>query len=268
METIGYIASFAMGIVLGLMGGGGSILTVPILVYLFKMTPVVATGYSLFIVGLTALVGSLMSIRKGDVDFKVGFSFAIPSIVGVNVSRAFVLPAMPDVIGHFEGFIVTKAVLIMVIFAVLMIVASVSMISQQKVRPRHEGTSFVRVALTSFQGLLVGVIAGFVGAGGGFLIIPALVVLAGLTIRVAVGTSLMIIALQSLTGFGGDLMLGATFDWPLLASVAAVAACGIILGSALAHKLKEKKLQTAFGWFILIMGAAILIEQVYQISSK
>lgn len=266
MEIVGYIASFAMGITLGLMGGGGSILTVPIMVYLFGFTPTVATGSSLFVVGLTALIGSAMYIRKGDIDFKTGFSFAIPSVIGVNVSRGLIIPKIPQLIMSFSGFTLTKEILIMATFAVLMIAASYSMIKKKSLRTPMEAHPLIRVALIALEGLIVGLIAGFVGAGGGFLIIPALVLLAGLSMRVAIGTSLMIIALQSLLGFAGDVSRGTNFEWSLLLRVAVISIFGIVVGSAFAHKIKEQKLKTTFGWFVLIMGGTILIEQIRHLS--
>lgn len=266
MEALGYIASFAMGITLGLMGGGGSILTVPIMVYLFSISPSIATGYSLFVVGATALIGSVMYIRKGDIDIKVGLAFAIPSVIGVTVSRGLIIPSIPEVILESNGFTLTKEILIMATFAALMISASYTMIKKKRERKPMEVSPLKRVALIALEGLVIGLIAGFVGAGGGFLIIPALVLLAGLSMRVAIGTSLMIIAIQSLLGFIGDVSRGIVVDWFLLGTVAAIAAIGIIAGSAIAHKIQEAKLKTAFGWFILIMGAFILIEQVRHIS--
>ncbi|MGE3974692.1 MAG: sulfite exporter TauE/SafE family protein [Bdellovibrionales bacterium] len=266
METFGYIASLAMGITLGLMGGGGSILTVPIMVYLFNISPTMATGYSLFVVGVTALIGSAMYIRKGDIDVKVGLVFAIPSVIGVTLSRGLIIPKLPEVILDVNGLTLTKEILIMATFAALMIAASYSMIKKKKERKPISPHPLKRVALIALEGLVIGLIAGFVGAGGGFLIIPALVLLAGLTMRVAIGTSLMIIALQSLLGFVGDLSRGITVDWSLLVTVATIAAVGIVVGSAVAHKIKEAKLKTAFGWFVLIMGTVILIEQLRHIS--
>lgn len=266
MEALGYIASFVMGITLGLLGGGGSILTVPIMVYLFGVSPTVATGNSLFVVGVTALIGSLMYIRRGEIDFKTGFSFALPSVIGVTFSRGFILPRIPDLIVSFDGFALTKEILIMATFAALMIAASYSMIKKKSPPARMKTTPLVRVALVAVQGLAVGLIAGFVGAGGGFLIIPALVLFAGLSMRVAIGTSLLIIALQSLLGFTGDVVRGAKFDWSLLLIVATTAIVGIVVGSAMVHKIKEQKLKTSFGWFVLFMGAAILIEQFRHLS--
>lgn len=261
MEALGFIASFIMGITLGLMGGGGSILTVPIMVYLFGFPPIVATGNSLFVVGLTALIGSAMYIRKGDVNFKVGFFFTVPSVLGVNISRGLIIPRVPDILISYNDFTLTKEVLIMATFAVLMIAASYSMIKTKTEQRPLQADGLKRIGLIIAQGLFVGLIAGFVGAGGGFLIIPALVLLAGLSMRVAIGTSLMIIALQSLLGFAGDVVRGAVVDWTVLISVSGFAIFGILIGSVIATKVEEKKLKTAFGWFVLIMGASIMIEQ-------
>ena len=268
MEYVGYLASIAMGITLGLMGGGGSILTVPIMVYLFALSPMVATGYSLFVVGTTAVIGSVMYIRKGDVDFPASLAFALPSVIGVNFARGTILPRIPAIVAQVGSVILTKEILVMVTFAALMVAAAYSMIKKRKTQTPLAVNPMLRVGLIGLQGFFVGMIAGFVGAGGGFLIIPALVFMAGLPMRVAVGTSLTIIAFQSLLGFAGDLSRGLTVDWSLLAIVTTCAAIGIILGSAFAHKIQEQKLKTAFGWFVLLMGITILVEQLSHLSSK
>lgn len=266
MEALSYIASFVMGLILGLMGGGGSILTVPIMVYLFGFSPTVATGNSLLVVGLTALIGSVLYIRKGDVDFKTGLSFAVPSVIGVNVSRGLIIPKIPDTLLTFNGFMLTKEILIMATFAALMIAASYSMIKTKREKKTMDTHPLIRWSLIAFEGLAVGLIAGFVGAGGGFLIIPALVLLAGLSMKVAIGTSLMIIALQSLIGFAGDIARGAIVDWGKLGTMATIAVIGIMVGSKVAHKIKEQQLKTAFGWFVLITGFTILVEQFRHLS--
>lgn len=267
MEYAGYVASLAMGITLGLMGGGGSILTVPILVYLFALSPLVATGYSLFVVGITALIGSIVYIRKGEVDLQAGFAFALPSIIGVNVSRGIILPRIPAIVVQLDNFILTKEILVMGIFATLMVAASYSMIRKGKSQNSMSAHAIMRIGLVGLLGLVVGMIAGFVGAGGGFLIIPALVFMAGITMRVAVGTSLMIIALQSLLGFAGDIFRGLSVDWSLLGAIAAFAVVGIVAGSLVAHKIQEQKLKSTFGWFVLVMGTAILLEQLRDLIS-
>ncbi len=268
MEYVGFIASFGMGIILGFMGGGGSILTVPILVYLFSLNPTIATGYSLFIVGITAFIGSLTYMRKGEIDFKTGLQFAVPSVIGVSLSRGFVIPQIPEVVVQVGSFTLTKEILIMITFATLMVTAAFSMIKKSgDQKPMQMNSSLMRFIIIVSLGLIVGMVAGFVGAGGGFLIIPALVLIAGLSMRITLGTSLMIIAIQSLLGFAGDVSRGMVIDWSLLGTVTFIAVTGIIIGSALSHKIKEQKLKSAFGWFVLIMGLIVLSEQFRHLSS-
>ncbi len=261
MEPFGFIASFAMGMTLGLMGAGGAILTVPILVYLFQVPPSIATGYSLFVVGLTALFGSILAIRRGEINFKLGFAFAIPSTIGVNISRGLILPNLPSEVLTIHSFVVTKEILIMTAFAIIMILASRSMLKTRPAAGPSPVSSRPNFLIIAAQGLFVGLVAGFVGAGGGFLIIPALVILAGLSMRVAVGTSLTIIAVQSLLGFTSDVMRGTEVHWSLLLTIAGIAILGLLFGSSLAHKVKEQKLKVLFGWFVLAMGSIILLEQ-------
>ncbi len=265
MEILGYIASIFMGISLGLIGGGGSILTVPILVYLFSLSPVVATGYSLFIVGLTALFGGFGYIKQGLVDFKTGAIFAGPSFLGVYTARSFVVPHLPDPVFSLFQFSVSKNLFVMLVFAVLMIFASYSMIKGSKnVKPNSLSTlpPAKKYALIGLEGLIVGGVTGLVGAGGGFLIIPALVVLVGLPMKKAVGTSLFIIAIKSLLGFTGDLKAHASIDWTLLLTIASIAIVGIFVGSYLTRYIDEAKLKKGFGIFVLVMGTGILIQQV------
>lgn len=266
MEYVGFIASLAMGIILGLMGGGGSILTVPILVYLFALPPSIATTYSLFIVGTTALMGSIIYLRKGEVNFQTGFTFALPSIFGVNFSRGVIIPQIPEIVAQVGAITLRKEILIMLAFAILMVSASYSMIRKRSDQKAVESHSNGRFFLIILQGLLVGMIAGFVGAGGGFLIVPVLIFMARLPMRIAVGTSLLIITFQSLLGFLGDLVRGLVVNWTLLGAIATFAVVGIVAGSAIASKIKEQKLKSAFGWFVLIVGITILLEQFRHLS--
>lgn len=263
MEVVGYMASVLMGLSLGLIGGGGSILTVPILVYLFSLQPVVATGYSLFIVGLTALFGGFNFMRQGQVDFKTGMIFAGPSFLGVYASRSWVIPALPDPVFQLANFEMSKNMLMMVVFAVLMIVASYSMIRKPSSTPKQKKdmAPLQRYLLIALEGLVVGGITGFVGAGGGFLIIPALVILVGLPMKRAVGTSLFIIAIKSLFGFIGDWQRNPNIDWQLLLTVSGIAIAGIFAGSYLSRYVAEDKLKKVFGWFVLVMGSGILLQQ-------
>lgn len=266
MEIFGYIASIFMGLSLGMIGGGGSILTVPILVYLFKVTPVLATAYSLFIVGLTALVGGGFYLKKGEVDLRTGFIFAVPSFIGVYFTRAFVVPKLPDPVFSIGTTAISKPLLIMAVFAVLMLAASISMIRTKKKEAKpKELTAAQKTMLISAEGLIVGGITGFVGAGGGFLIIPALVVLVGMPMKIAVGTSLFIIAAKSLIGFIGDIQHQAYIDWKLLFTIAAIAIFGLFFGMTLSKKVSEKSLKKGFGYFVLIMGAFILFDQIKKL---
>lgn len=263
MEIIGYLASLVIGISLGLIGGGGSILTVPVLVYLFHIDPVVATAYSLFIVGSTSLVGAVPKYREGLVNLKTALIFGAPSIAAVYATRKFIVPMIPQEVFSIGDFVVTKAVLMMLLFAVLMVAASVSMIREKKNgNGQPEGEQRFNYPLILVEGAVVGVLTGLVGAGGGFLIIPALVLLSKLPMKQAVGTSLLIIAAKSLIGFTGDLG-HMQMDWKLLLIVTGLAIIGIFIGNALNKKVDGEKLKKAFGWFVLVMGLYIIVQQLF-----
>jgi uncharacterized membrane protein YfcA len=260
MEIAGYIASIFIGIALGLIGGGGSILTVPVLVYLFSVDAVLATAYSLFIVGATSVVGSVSYFLKGLVNVKTAVVFGIPSIIAVFLTRAYIVPAIPSEVFSVGVFVVTKSILLMLIFAVLMIFASYSMIKKDKPQDNIATIQVFNYPLILIEGTIVGILTGLVGAGGGFLIIPALVILSKLSMKEAVGTSLVIIAAKSLIGFlgeGGESLV----NWSFLFSVTAFAIVGIFIGMALSKKIDGKKLKPAFGWFVLVMGIYIILKE-------
>ena len=263
MEIAGYIAAVFIGISLGLIGGGGSILTVPVLVYLFGVEPVLATAYSLFIVGSTSLIGTFPKYKSGEVNLKTAIIFGIPAIAAVYATRAFLVPAIPNEVFTIGTFAVTKALLMMLLFAVLMVFASVSMIRGKKVAAQEEASEQkFDYPLILVEGAIVGVLTGLVGAGGGFLIIPALVMLSKLPMKQAVGTSLLIIAAKSLIGFTGDLGKE-TMDWTLLLTVTALAIAGIFIGNALSKKVSANSLKKGFGWFVLVMGIYIIIKELF-----
>lgn len=259
MEFTGYFASILIGISLGLIGGGGSILTVPVLVYLFTIDTVLATTYSLFIVGSTSLVGSVSYFKKGFIDLKTALLFGIPSIIAVFFTRHYILPAIPEHLTNIGSFELSRSILLMLLFAVLMIVASYSMIKKDKnehFANQQTSNNFWVMA----QGLMVGVVTGLIGAGGGFLIIPALVNLLKIPIKTAIGTSLIIIAVNSLMGFGFSLG-HYPIQWTFLLTVTLIAIVGIFIGTYLSTKIEGKKLKPAFGWFVLVMGIYILIKE-------
>ena len=261
MEIFGYIASVLIGISLGLIGGGGSILTVPVLVYLFGLDAFLATEYSLFIVGISSVVGSVSYFKKGLVDFKMALVFGIPSIISIFFTRNYILPLIPNDVVTVSNFLITKDILLLLVFAGLMIVASYKMIRKStecQVETHHKNNAL----LAAGEGSVVGILTGLVGAGGGFMIIPALVNLLKTPMKAAIGTSLVIISLNSLIGFFSS-MHNAVIDWKLLATISSIAMIGIIIGSQLSKKIDGKKLKPAFGWFILVMGVYIIIKEIF-----
>jgi len=259
-QIVGYISALAVGIVLGLIGGGGSILTVPIFVYLFYLNPVTATAYSLFVVGSTALVGAIRNMQKGLVDFKTAIVFAIPAFIAVYSTRKFIVPALPLELFSIGNFVVTKGVGIMVFFAVVMMLASVSMIKNKTKEPENPQDLQYNYPVLIIQGLIIGLITGMMGAGGGFLIIPALILFAKLPMKRAVATSLLIIAINSLIGFIGDVE-NLNIDWPFLLLFSSISIIGIFVGVWLNKFIDGKKLKKGFGWFVLIMGVYIIIKE-------
>ena len=266
LEIFGFIASIIIGILLGLVGGGGSILTVPILVYLFGVEPIVATAYSLFIVGISSLVGAFPKYKQGLINLKTAIVFGIPSIIAVFLARKLIVPAIPKDVFQVGDFIITKSILLMMLFAILMVAASVSMIREKKNITNEEPSLQVfNYPLIIFEGFIVGILTGLVGAGGGFLIIPALVMLSKLPMKMAVGTSLIIIAAKSLIGFLGDLTSNSSaIDWPLLFMVTGLAIAGIFIGNYLSKFIDGNKLKKGFGWFVLIMGVYIIVSELFK----
>ncbi len=265
MEIFGYISSIIIGVSLGLIGGGGSILTVPVLVYLFGVEPMMATAYSLFIVGTSSLIGAFPKYKQGLISLKTAIVFGIPSIIAVFATRKFIVPAIPAEIFSVGDFIVTKSILMMILFAILMVAASVSMIRDKKKKDAEESIEQkFNYPLIIVEGSVVGVLTGLVGAGGGFLIIPALVMLSKLPMKMAVGTSLLIIAAKSLIGFLGDLSSNASnMDWKLLGLVTGLAIAGIFIGNILSKKIDGNKLKKGFGWFVLVMGVYIILNELF-----
>lgn len=262
-ETFGYLASVLIGVSLGLIGSGGSILTVPVLVYLFGVDAVAATAYSLFIVGLTAFFGSFNYFLKGLVNVKTAIVFGIPSIIAVFLTRAYLVPIIPLEVFSIGEFAVTRSNLLLLLFAIMMIVSAYSMIKPTKniIEEDHNITKQkFNYPVILIEGFVVGIITGLVGAGGGFLIIPALVLLSKLPMKEAVGTSLVIIAAKSLLGFLGE-SSETVMDWMVIGKVSLLAVIGIFIGGYLSKKIDGKKLKPAFGWFVLVMGFYILAKE-------
>lgn len=257
MELLGYFSAVLIGISLGLIGGGGSILTIPILVYLFKIEPENATSYSLFIVGFSSLIGTYKHYKLGNLQIKEALYFGIPSLIALLITRKFILPTIPNVVFKINQYQITKDILIMVAFSVLMIFAAFSMIKKQSETESRE-TNYLKLA---FLGITIGTITGFLGAGGGFLIIPTLVLFANLSMKHAIGSSLFIIFINSTIGFLGDVINGVNINYSFLIIITSIASIGILIGTHLSKKIDGKKLKPAFGCFVLVMGIYIISKE-------
>lgn len=257
MEILGYVGALFIGLVLGLTGGGGSILTVPVLVYLMSISPVTATAYSLFIVGSTSTFGAIQNYRKNLVDIKSGFLFAIPSFIAVYLTRKYIVPRIPDIILE-APILITKNTFLMLFFAVIMIFGALSVLKKKSQDTTVEEKR--NLILIGIQTFIIGIIIGLVGAGGGFLIIPALILFAKLPMKKAVGTSLFIIAMNSLVGFTGD-MQNLVIDWLFLLTFSAISVVGIFIGMYLTKYTNESQLKKIFAYFVLLMAAIILLKE-------
>lgn len=266
MQYFGYIAFLFIGIILGLIGGGGSILGVPVLVYVMDFRAETATMYSLFVVGLTSLIGAFSYLRKGELSAEALLRFALASMVAVFCTRKFIMPAIPEQMMLFGAYI-SKHTLIMIVFSVLMLGSSYSMIRKRKAtnlsRLRWEefNRSPVGLPFIILLGIAVGILTGFVGAGGGFIIVPVLMFVLQLNFKKAIGTSLCIIAINSLIGFTGNIG-NQHIDWKFLIIISAISVLGILIGSLLSGKISGRKLKPAFGWFTLCVGVFVLVKEL------
>jgi uncharacterized membrane protein YfcA len=327
----GFIAAVVIGFTLGLIGGGGSILTVPVLVYLLHINPVLATAYSLFVVGVSSTVGAFNYMRKGLLNYKTAIIFAVPSFIAVFLTRKFLaipdqlfslgaldittevlfililivamlmvslmslnkifqgnkkhikafllvtpaaimvflvrqflIPIIPDNLIVIGDFTLSRGMGIMLFFALIMLFSGISMIRKEKTTSEEKEPKGIiyNYPMIVLEGAVIGSITGIVGAGGGFLIIPALVLLAGLPMKMAIGTSLLIIAVKSLAGFMGDLS-NQSIDWVFLLSFTGFAIIGIFIGSYSSKFIDSQKLKKAFGWFVLIMSVYIILKELF-----
>jgi len=261
-EILGYIGALFIGIVLGITGGGGSILTVPVLVYVISLNPIIATAYSLFIVGTTSAFGTIQNFRKDLVAPKTAIQFAIPSLIGVYLTRKYIVPNLPDTIFYFGSLKLSKETFLMLLFAVVMFLAAYSMLKTKKeeeiieVKNKNKYVVFVQL-------FFVGILIGLIGAGGGFLIIPALIQLAKLPIKKAIGTSLFIITINSLIGFVGDVQNN-IIDWSFLLLFTSISIIGIFIGLYIQKFINEKYLKKIFGIFVLVMSVFIFYKEFFH----
>lgn len=237
-------------------------MAVPILTYLFHISPVTTTAYSLFVVGTSASVGALRNFNKGLVDLRVALIFAVPAFIAVYIARKFVLPVIPEELWSTGRFILTRDMGIMIIFALLMAVASISMIRKKGVPTDGDDPVRYNYPLIVFEGIVIGMLTGIVGIGGGFLIIPVLVLCVKLPMKKAVATSLLIIALKSLIGFTGDLG-HLEINWSFLIGFTLISILGIFMGMYLSSFVKGDRLKKTFGWFVLLVAIGIFYKELF-----
>jgi len=264
LDIIIYSSALFIGILLGLIGGGGSIVTLPVFVYLLGINPVLSTAYSLFVVGSAALVGAGNNYFKGFVSLKTAIIFAIPSLITVYLTRLYLLPIIPENILSIGQFNLLKGNAIMIFFAIIMLLAAYSMLKPKKENEEEleaEQISNYPYPLIIAEGGVIGLLTGLVGAGGGFLIIPALVLLAKLPMKLAIGTSLLIIAIKSFVGFMGDIQAGQFIDWSLLLKFTSFSIIGIFIGGYFSNYITSEKLKKTFGIFVLLMAIFILTKE-------
>lgn len=260
MEYLGYFASIIIGLSLGLIGGGGSILTIPILVYLFAIDPETATSYSLFIVGITSLFGCISHYKMGNLKIKSALYFAVPSVFSILIIREVIFPKIAATLFSIASYQVSKNFLIMIVFSVLMIAAAIAMIRKTKTIPTPTKTNYTQLGIIGF---LIGIVTGFLGAGGGFLIIPSLLFFAKLPMKQAIGTSLLIIFINSSIGFGGDLYIGTPINYLFLITISGMAFIGMLIGLHVSKKIDGARLKPIFGWFVLVMGLFIITKEFF-----
>lgn len=262
IELLKFSSALLVGFTMGLLGGGGSILTIPIFVYLFAINPIAATGYSLLVVGFTASIGAFRNFQKKTIDFKVGLLFGLPTMIGTYITRRYFLPAMPNDLLTIGDFTLSKSLFIMVLFATIMLAAAFSMIrsGRKQELPLENLTKPIKKGQTILSGSVIGVVTGFIGAGGGFIMVPALALLANLPMRKAIGTSLFIITLKSFIGFLGDLQV-TSVNWVFIGIFTIMSMIGILIGVKVAQYVKARNLKSIFGWFILVVGLYVIYQE-------
>lgn len=258
--AFGYIGALLTGIVLGILGGGGALLSIPVLVYFFHVEAGVATGYSLFLIGITALSGAVRNILMRNVDFRLALWYGVPSLFSVYAMRRFIMPAVPDIIYSGPAFTLDKNHLILFFLSAVMLLVGRKMIQEErKETPVSTGAvDYKRMILYS---LLIGSFLGMVGAGGGFLMTPVLIYFGRLKMKKAVGTSLFLVSCNSFIGFLGDLGGNYPMNWSLLLSFSGFSVAGVFAGVYLANFVDESRLKKAFGWFMLVLAATIVIKE-------
>lgn len=260
LHIIGYLGAVLVGFVLGLMGGGGALISIPILVYLFHIEVSVATSYSLFLIAITASSGAYHNIRKNLVDYNAALYYGIPSVISVFAVRRWVMPNLPKVIFTIGNFPVSKSLFILVVLVIVMVMAAYKMIVSNDAeldKTEHKINHF----RLSFFAVLIGSFLGLVGGGGGFLMVPALIYFANVHLKKAVGTALVLVAVNSFIGFLGDLSSHIQIDWALFATFLFFSIGGVFIGHYMVAYTQGNKMKKYFGYFLLVVAAFIVIKE-------
>jgi uncharacterized membrane protein YfcA len=260
LHILGYLGALLTGVILGLLGGGGALLSIPVLVYLFHIEPQLATSYSLILIGITATSGAYQNIRKKQVDYNAALYYGIPSVIAVYTVRRWVMPNLPKVIFSLDGYAVDKNLFILVILAIVMFAAAYKMITAKPNDTQDEDHKVDHLELAFFA-ILIGSFLGLVGAGGGFLMVPALIYFANVHTKKAIGTSLLLVAVNSFIGFLGDMRSNVSIDWKFFAIFACFSVAGVFIGHYLTNYIHNDKLKKSFGWFILVTAIFIVVKE-------
>ena len=260
-HIVGYAGAVLTGLILGLMGGGGALLSIPVLHYLFLIPADVATGYSLFLIGVTATSGAIQNIREKLVDYNALAYYGIPSAVTVYCVRRFLIPNLPDTIIHIYGYTLDKNHTILGLLCIVMFTLAYKMILvEPEIEQEHE-VKESEIGKLIMYSVLIGLFIGVVGAGGGFLMTPALIYIAHLSIKKAIGTSLLLVAGNSLIGFMGDIHSNQTMDWKFLFIFSSFSIVGVFVGIYLQQFIQAKKLKKMFGWFVLFIAVLMVLKE-------
>lgn len=258
MEIVIYAIALLIGVSLGLIGAGGAIVAVPAFVYLGNTPPTIASGYALFVVAIVTAVGAVQYVRNKLVDWRSVVAFGVTTLVSIALIRKFIMPELPESFTLLNLFLETDTVL-MLAFASILMLAGAGMLKKRKPRDSDEPTHIGR--LTAF-GIIIGIVSGFLGVGGGFLMTPAMVLWGGLDMKKAVGTSLVLISANGLVGVAADLSTDVQYDWPFLLTFTALATVGTIIGTTLSKRIDGQRLKAGFGYFVLTLGAVVLLREL------
>ncbi len=281
LEIIGYLIGLLVGVTMGMIGGGGFVL-LPTLIYLLDRESTLATAYTLVLIGVTALIGVLPRIKQRQVDFRIALTLGIPILLGTLLVRGWLTHLIPDfevdstgietkiplVLFQIGGLHVTKRMLVLIVFAIVLLLSFASMMGWigKDIKPRpnlriESPTSYYVILISA--GLFIGILSAFIGAGGGVMIVPLLVVVMGAPMRTVIGTSLAIMAGKSTLGFSGDIFrIGDKIEWGFLAGFAAVMIVGILIGTHVSRRIPVDKLRIGFAWLILAMAIFIFTKEL------